>query len=173
MICHFLRMSSRRNTWRMPKKRKSLGWRESKEAPTEHNQEMGRTRSCGPRFAPTELGLPSENLKPGLQVTLRQAKRRRSRRMPRPSSFFMQEMGLEPTRHCCHRHLKPARLPIPPLLRTKTTIQKYRAQVNKNFSDSAILANPRSLHRILANPRSLHRIPVFPSPSCLIQPECL
>ena len=59
--------------------------------------------------------------------------------MPRPSSFFMQEMGLEPTRHCCHRHLKPARLPIPPLLRTKTTIQKYRAQVNKNFSDSAIL----------------------------------
>ena len=151
--------------------------------PTELEQEMGRTRSCGPRFAPTELGLPSENLKPGLQVTLRQAKRRRSRRMPRPSSFFMQEMGLEPTRHCCHRHLKPARLPIPPLLRTKTTIQKYRAQVNKNFSDSAILANPRSLHRILANlrslhrilanPRSLHRIPVFPSPSCLIQPECL
>ena len=151
--------------------------------PTELEQEMGRTRSCGPRFAPTELGLPSENLKPGLQVTLRQAKRRRSRRMPRPSSFFMQEMGLEPTRHCCHRHLKPARLPIPPLLRTKTTIQKYRAQVNKNFSDSAILANPRSLHRILANPRSLHRIlanprslhriSVFPSPSCLIQPECL
>ena len=30
----------------------------------------------------------------------------------------MQEMGLEPTRYCYHRHLKPARLPIPPLLRT-------------------------------------------------------
>ena len=28
------------------------------------------------------------------------------------------EMGLEPTRYCYHRHLKPARLPIPPLLRT-------------------------------------------------------
>ena len=28
----------------------------------------------------------------------------------------MQEMGLEPTRYCYHRHLKPARLPIPPLL---------------------------------------------------------
>ena len=28
----------------------------------------------------------------------------------------MQEMGLEPTRSCDHRHLKPARLPIPPLL---------------------------------------------------------
>ena len=29
---------------------------------------------------------------------------------------IMQEMGLEPTRYCYHRHLKPARLPIPPLL---------------------------------------------------------
>ena len=28
----------------------------------------------------------------------------------------MQEMGLEPTQPCGHRHLKPARLPIPPLL---------------------------------------------------------
>ena len=28
----------------------------------------------------------------------------------------MQKMGLEPTRYCYHRHLKPARLPIPPLL---------------------------------------------------------
>ena len=27
-------------------------------------------------------------------------------------------MGLEPTRSCDHRHLKPARLPIPPLLHT-------------------------------------------------------
>ena len=26
-------------------------------------------------------------------------------------------MGLEPTRSCDHRHLKPARLPIPPFLR--------------------------------------------------------
>ncbi len=25
-------------------------------------------------------------------------------------------MGLEPTRSCDHRHLKPARLPIPPFL---------------------------------------------------------
>ena len=29
---------------------------------------------------------------------------------------IMQKMGLEPTRYCYHRHLKPARLPIPPLL---------------------------------------------------------
>ena len=29
---------------------------------------------------------------------------------------MMQEKGLEPSRHCCHRHLKPARLPIPPFL---------------------------------------------------------
>ena len=32
------------------------------------------------------------------------------------SEKIMQEMGLEPTRSCDHRHLKPARLPIPPLL---------------------------------------------------------
>ena len=31
----------------------------------------------------------------------------------------MQEMGLEPTRYCYHWHLKPARLPIPPLLQAK------------------------------------------------------
>ena len=30
--------------------------------------------------------------------------------------YAMQKMGLEPTRYCYHRHLKPARLPIPPLL---------------------------------------------------------
>ena len=30
--------------------------------------------------------------------------------------FIMQKMGLEPTQSCDHRHLKPARLPIPPLL---------------------------------------------------------
>ena len=34
----------------------------------------------------------------------------------------MQKMGLEPTRHCCHRHLKPARLPIPPLLQARCII---------------------------------------------------
>ena len=28
----------------------------------------------------------------------------------------VQEVGLEPTRYCYHRHLKPARLPIPPFL---------------------------------------------------------
>ena len=28
----------------------------------------------------------------------------------------MQEKGLEPSRYCYHRHLKPARLPIPPFL---------------------------------------------------------
>ena len=30
-------------------------------------------------------------------------------------------MGLEPTRYCYHRHLKPARLPIPPLLHVELT----------------------------------------------------
>ena len=29
---------------------------------------------------------------------------------------IVQEAGLEPARYCYHRHLKPARLPIPPFL---------------------------------------------------------
>ena len=37
------------------------------------------------------------------------------------SKKIVQEVGLEPTRYCYHRHLKPARLPIPPFLH----IQKY------------------------------------------------
>jgi hypothetical protein len=38
----------------------------------------------------------------------------------------MQEMGLEPTRSCDHRHLKPARLPIPPLLHL-LLVSRFRA----------------------------------------------
>ncbi len=48
----------------------------------------------------------------------------------------MQEMGLEPTRYCYHRHLKPARLPIPPLLRTICILSHFDSDVNsilKNF----------------------------------------
>ncbi len=33
-----------------------------------------------------------------------------------PGIKRMQEAGLEPARYCYHRHLKPARLPIPPFL---------------------------------------------------------
>ena len=41
------------------------------------------------------------------------------------SCYQMQEMGLEPTRYCYHRHLKPARLPIPPLLRTNHILPSF------------------------------------------------
>lgn len=43
----------------------------------------------------------------------------------------MQEMGLEPTRYCYHRHLKPARLPIPPFLHelTKNIIHLFFEKV--------------------------------------------
>ena len=34
----------------------------------------------------------------------------------------VQEVGLEPTRYCYHRHLKPARLPIPPFLHDLITV---------------------------------------------------
>ena len=43
---------------------------------------------------------------------------------------LMQEMGLEPTRYCYHRHLKPARLPIPPLLRTRYILPYFEPVVN-------------------------------------------
>ena len=50
-------------------------------------------------------------------------------------------MGLEPTRSCDHRHLKPARLPIPPLLHisycalisTLFNIQYFVINVNHYF----------------------------------------
>ena len=45
----------------------------------------------------------------------------------------MQEMGLEPTRYCYHRHLKPARLPIPPLLRTNDILSNVGENVNYFF----------------------------------------
>ena len=34
-------------------------------------------------------------------------------------------MGLEPTRSCDHRHLKPARLPIPPFLHFSTGLLRF------------------------------------------------
>ena len=42
-------------------------------------------------------------------------------------------MGLEPTRYCYHRHLKPARLPIPPLLRTNDILSNVGENVNYFF----------------------------------------
>ncbi len=45
----------------------------------------------------------------------------------------MQEMGLEPTRPCGHRHLKPARLPIPPLLRANYILTFFIFSVNLYF----------------------------------------
>ena len=48
--------------------------------------------------------------------------------------FLMRKMGLEPTRYCYHRHLKPARLPIPPLPRTAFRIISFlSANVNRKI----------------------------------------
>ena len=41
----------------------------------------------------------------------------------------MQEMGLETTRYCYDRHLKPARLPIPPLLRANSILSVFTHEV--------------------------------------------
>ena len=47
---------------------------------------------------------------------------------------IVQEAGLEPARYCYHRHLKPARLPIPPLPRTAFRIISFlSANVNRKI----------------------------------------
>ena len=53
------------------------------------------------------------------------------REASKASLHVMQEMGLEPTRYCYHRHLKPARLPIPPLLRTNDILSNFLKYVNR------------------------------------------
>ena len=52
------------------------------------------------------------------------------REASKASLHVMQEMGLEPTRYCYHRHLKPARLPISPLLLTDDIVPNFEANVN-------------------------------------------
>ena len=40
---------------------------------------------------------------------------------------IVQEAGLEPARYCYHRHLKPARLPIPPFLHNLLIMKLFAA----------------------------------------------
>ena len=44
---------------------------------------------------------------------------------------IVQEAGLEPARYCYHRHLKPARLPIPPFLRANNILSVFRIEVKR------------------------------------------
>ena len=50
----------------------------------------------------------------------------------------MQEMGLEPTRYCYHRHLKPARLPIPPLLQLYEILRFVSAKYIIKYLDEIV-----------------------------------
>ena len=45
----------------------------------------------------------------------------------------MRKMGLEPTRHECHKILSLARLPVPTLPRTKRIIAKKKEIVNNKI----------------------------------------
>ena len=45
----------------------------------------------------------------------------------------MRKMGLEPTRHECHKILSLARLPVPTLPRTKSIIANEKVKVNKKI----------------------------------------
>ena len=44
---------------------------------------------------------------------------------------MVQEMGLEPTQDCSHKHLKLARLPIPPPLRTRRHFRRLYHYITK------------------------------------------
>ena len=50
------------------------------------------------------------------------------------NASYMQEKGLEPSWYCYHTDLNRARLPIPPLLRTKHIVYVLFEIVNSNFS---------------------------------------
>ena len=55
---------------------------------------------------------------------------------------IMQEAGLEPARYCYHRHLKPARLPIPPFLHLK---ENMKFSMSLSRADLHIISNCRPL----------------------------
>ena len=57
-------------------------------------------------------------------------------------------MGLEPTRSCDHRHLKPARLPIPPLLHIHFSLFSAAVPLNKMYHTSIGI---KSQHFFLKN----------------------
>ena len=50
-----------------------------------------------------------------------------------PGTLIVRKMGLEPTRHGCHKILSLARLPIPTLPRTNEIIAKIAGEVNTKF----------------------------------------
>ena len=51
----------------------------------------------------------------------------------------MREEGLEPSHPCGHRHLKPARLPIPPLARGANRLARESALLHLTFVGGASL----------------------------------
>ena len=113
-------------------------------------RKMGRTKSGGLRFCADRAG--RRDLGPGSKVfscgrwdlnphgiaTTRslvllvcQFRHFRKKKIFRP--FFMQEKGLEPSLYCYNRHLKPARLPIPPFLRANSILLDFGTIVNTIF----------------------------------------
>ena len=63
-----------------------------------------------------------------------------NKKIPRTSKrgtryFFLRKMGLEPTRHECHKILSLARLPVPTLPRTNGIIAKVKKIVNTKLQN--------------------------------------
>ena len=93
----------------------------------EKMQEMGRTRSGGPRLCADRSGAVHEvqwtsalhrpewnvdDLEPMVSSHALLIERKKVGLLTYLFLSIMQEMGLEPTRYCYHWHLKPARLPF-------------------------------------------------------------
>ena len=69
----------------------------------------------------------------GLEPTASASRTQRSTKLSHTSLSLVRMTGLEPTRHCCHWHLKPARLPIPPHPRIPKTVRNIISQLFKKI----------------------------------------
>ena len=72
----------------------------------------------------------------------REERKTGKRTAPGTGQKIMQEAGLEPARYCYHRHLKPARLPIPPFLHLK---ENMKFSMSLSRADLYIISNCRPL----------------------------
>ena len=73
----------------------------------------------------------------------------------------MQEMGLEPTRSCDHRHLKPARLPIPPLLHFYVSVISWLLDYNTSVREKCQQENEKNLKNFIENWKNLSMTELF------------
>ena len=115
----------------MRRKQKKVRWTFF---PPNRRTTSGGRRHCADRSGTeTRRGTcAEENLKPRAS---RNSSAPKQNGLPLRVTRFvlMRKMGLEPTRHCCHKILSLARLPVPTLPRTTEIISLSRRIVNTVF----------------------------------------